>query len=583
MRYVTNILVWVTIFIELFVSCGIVPPPPPLEGYNHHLLNSCKTDSNCGEGSICSAELNSCITPFDNVERLELYLEVFPKDQENNKYYLLQRLEIEPNFSSPLTIEISEPVKVEGSITYEIEDGTQKYVEAVVTFKPLSSTFRTPQFEVNSSPSPIGVNNNYSIELPPGKYDIIVEAVGEEWKDVIPPYYEYEVVLSSGNTYNISHVYKKDNLREIVGVLEIPEIVTGRFQIVAFDIKTGKRISTVGTVDCGSSHERRYNCGWFSLLIEKNHSEFGLRIIPEQSNHSTRYLPIIEISGFDFNRADQNQDERISPEELTSDGVIFLSELGYIVKFRGKIVGSDGTPINGARVNISSKEVLTYGLQEQIKLDISLYSDEGGSFELPLLPGNYQLNIDPGEASDFSGKTFNLEIPQDKTEMEQQFPLPLKSVLNLQVYSGINGIPVVEADVRLVHLSLGSYFTTKIEEELENKIDVTEGEYLLTVIPPRESVLPWYVTKLFISGSDSQEKTQNNVVIVLPPPYRIQGVIVSKNVDLNYIKPEINLYYPVTVRDETSLVQIGSTDYDGSQGDFSIFFKEVDPSLISSQ
>ena len=551
------------LLIVFFVNCAFLIKE---EEEIYKELNQCSSDVDCNEFGYCDEELLSCISSYPLKNGRELFVEVVPQDSSNSKYYLIESLFPQ---SDEISIELRDPIKVEGAITFTDENGETQFVEALIKFIPKIKTHYTPDFSTNSFSGSISEQKNYSIELPQGIYSITIQPLNE-WKDIIPPYYEENITLSSTNSYTISHNYEQNNLRKIEGIINLPTSIRGNFIVSAFDLATKKQISTTYEIECKDIE--RDNCGYFFIAMESKYNEFGLRILPSQDERSTKYLPVMELLGFKFEDNDINNDGRLTPEELYG-GSILLTDLEYLTKLKGSIVGLDAeeTPIRNARVKIISKEINSYGGLGNIQLNVLLLSDDKGRFEIPLIPGDYVINITVDTTSRFTSKSFSITIREEE-EIEETFYLPLKPIMDFEIYTKIRNKPIPNATINLTHLVLGSTFQAVTGMDGKAAINLDEGEYLLEIVPPENSHLPWYVGKIVTSQDSS---SLSRTVIYISPPFVLRGTIIGSS--SNYL---VNLYYPFYLNDDNvNLIKISSTKITDDSGEFILYYQPVESTI----
>lgn len=357
---------------------------------------------------------------------------------------------------------------------------------------PANAPFEVPAFETRT-----GQRGEFTFPVKSGLYRLEVspDANTRFLKYVLP-----EVKVSTNTTCNISlstGCILSGTVRWASGEQ------AAACEVVALGIEPSSYIATSVTDDFGK----------YSLILPRGKYHLAVRSYDEREREQSQ-----------TEEEDSEQEERARPPAFISTAVeVFVIEkddthdfeLPEMISLRGEVADIFGQPVVNARVCVEPSASMSNELRDKLllaELDLRAFcrSDGDGKFEVKLLPGLFDITVEP----DDKGLLFALNEPDiDITcDTTRKFVLSEGFRLRGQVAYGDEWLS--ECLVRIQSLDRKAEFLSKTDKSGAFSVGVPAGNYKLVVSAhPKDaptitingaefnSIAPW--TKMVVVGGDT--------------------------------------------------------------------------------
>ncbi len=377
----------------LFINCSSDSEYPPRIDIKCENNNECASDMKCEAGYCVSKEITNSDTKF--------YIKIEPQNNSFNEYYF-NNFSTEPIRTERLNYYEDNPFNLTGipkskllgefSIDNQSENNTE-YSLLIVNKEDKQLNFYTRSYQENNK-------TYFSFVLPIGDYTLNV------YPDSEYPPFSKDIDGISANadkniTINLSKEYFEQSHKKVYGVLqynnENQPFFLDNATVYAFIIdETGKeKIISNKVKSCNITDD--VTCkknGFFSLLIDKNYSDFYLKITS----------PLFE--NIDFTYQTSAITENI--------GNINLGNFSPKKNISFKLTGKSGN-LNNIKVDITGtiNQYATYKNSFFISclncVDENILQ-ESEIAQLSLFEGNYNFYIKPNNQSNYVSKLINQTI-----------------------------------------------------------------------------------------------------------------------------------------------------------------------------
>jgi hypothetical protein len=497
-----------------------------------HLSNECDSDADCG-AAVCDLERRMCVTPTASEVRLG-FLVTAPSDVAGGSPTQLTFPPIDVAEGGELgrPLELPAPMTVVGDVAVaaELRFERQSAFPGGPTTRFVTTTSPTPSRAADGEPA------DYRLQVSSGStYSVHVQPTGEaafEW----PPLRVSSVTVpgcegacAAGPAMWRLDVPYPDELERFAGSIvsssedgrEVPE---EGLRVRAVDPESGRVVSSTGMTDAQ---------GNFDLRLSPGVGPYLLRIT---AGEDRALFPTLTVDpGFLF--PGEERPRILVPRLEPVHYVGFVEEEamdaarvpGAVLTFRSNDVFDDRTRVAGSYRMTAVSET-----QE---------GTEPGRFEVTLLPGTYEVVVEPAGQPELGVAVETVRIARPvgggDTLRGQVFEVPPRARAGGRVVvaeaegeaEGVEGV-VVQARARPwargVALPAAAAYNrdsdalTDATGRFDLRLDV--GVYDLLVKPPPESGFPWSVRPDLTIGSTEGAVAET---FELDPPVPLSGTVRS--------------------------------------------------------